>query len=42
MLHTDKMLLALLLMRIRLRGVTTEKAHDAEWDVLLVSEMRDG
>ncbi|KAF8367390.1 dhc-1 [Pristionchus pacificus] len=35
MLHTDKMLLALLLMRIRLRGVTTEKPHDAEWDVLL-------
>ncbi|CAI4230233.1 unnamed protein product [Auanema sp. JU1783] len=35
MLHTDKVLLALLLMRIHIRGVSNEPAYDRHWDFLL-------
>ncbi|KAK6731031.1 hypothetical protein RB195_007476 [Necator americanus] len=35
MLHADKVLLALLLMRISLRSVGGEPSYDAQWDLLL-------
>src|SRR4051794_35961918 len=36
MLHTDKVLLALLLMRIYLKGITNESAYEQEFDHLLL------
>lgn len=38
MLHTDRLVLAVLLARIRLRGVTAEPSYDTEFQFLLKSK----
>lgn len=38
MLHTDRLVLAILLARIRLRGVTSEPSYDSEFQFLLKSK----
>lgn len=38
MLHTDQLVFAILLARIRLRGVTSEPAYDSEFQFLLKSK----
>lgn len=35
MLHADKVLLALLLMRVHIRGISSEPNYDIQWDLLL-------
>ena len=35
MLHADKVLLALLMLRIHIKGVPSEPAYEAQWDMLL-------
>jgi len=35
MLHADKVLLALLMLRIHIKGVPSEPAYEAQWDLLL-------
>lgn len=35
MLHADKVLLALLLMRVYIRGIGSEPNYDMQWDLLL-------
>lgn len=38
MLHTDRLVLAILLARIRLKGVTSEPSYDSEFQFLLKSK----
>lgn len=38
MVHTDRLVFAILLARIRLRGVTSESSYDSEFQFLLKSK----